>query len=517
MAGELPSHPPGLERSAAGNHNPWLVAVIVSMATFMEVLDTSVANVSLPHIAGTMAVSLDESTWVLTSYLVSNAIILPISGWLSHVVGRKRFYMLCVGLFGASSLLCGFAPTLGWLIVFRVIQGLGGGGLAPSEQAILADSFTPRQRGPAFALYGIAVVVAPTIGPTLGGWITDTSTWRWIFFINVPVCLLSLALSYWILVDPPAVRRDREDLLRGGLKIDFLGFALVAIGLGCLQLVLDKGERDDWFGSNFITSFILVSGICLLALVWWEFHTDEPIVDLPLMRFRHFAASMAVMFVTGFMLTSTTQMIPQFLQTLMGYDATKAGLALTAGGFATLAMMPVVGALLRHVQPKYLIIFGLVIEGLACLYLEGFNLQISFGHAALARMFQGVGLPFLFVPITTTSYAGLPPAKSNNASALINTMRNLGGSFGISVATTLLATRGQFHHARMAEGITAFSPAYQARGSLSLSAIDQLIQRQAEMWSYIDIFRLLALLAACAIPVALLLRHVDPHESHAAH
>jgi DHA2 family multidrug resistance protein len=505
-----------LERSAAGDHNPWLVAIIVSMATFMEVLDTSIANVSLQHIAGTMAASQEESTWVLTSYLVSNAVILPISGWLSRVVGRKRFYMVCVGLFGASSLLCGLAPSLAWLIFFRILQGLGGGGLAPSEQSILADSFTPAQRGQAFALYGIAVVVAPTLGPTLGGFITDSFSWRWIFLINVPVCLLSLFLSGMVLVDPPAVKKDREDALKGGLKVDFLGFILVAVGLGCLQVVLDKGTEDDWFASDFILVFGLISAISLVALVIWELNHDDPIVDLPLLRNRNFAAAMTVMFVTGFILVSTTQILPQFLQSIMGYNATNAGLALTAGGAATLVMMPIVGALIRKVQPKYLIAFGLAVEALACLHLQGFNTEISFGHAAIARMFQGAGLPFLFVPITTVSYAGLPPGKSNNAAALINTMRNLGGSFGISAAVGILTHRGQFHHARLAESVTHFSRAPLTSGP-SLSAFDQVLDRQAQMWSYIDVFKTLTVLAACAIPVAFLLRSLKPEEAHAGH
>jgi DHA2 family multidrug resistance protein len=499
-----------LERSAAGNHNPWLIAIVVSMATFMEVLDTSIANVSLQHIAGSMAASQDESTWVLTSYLVSNAVILPISGWLSRVVGRKRLYMICVGLFGFSSLLCGLAPSLAWLIVFRIMQGLGGGGLAPSEQSILADSFPPEQRGQAFALYGIAVVVAPTLGPTLGGFITDSFSWRWIFLINVPVCLLSLFLSGLLLVDPPAVLRDREEELKGGLKVDVLGFILVAVGLSCLQVVLDKGTEDDWFASDFILGFALVSALSLIALVIWELNHDDPIVDLPLMRSRNFSAAMLVMFVTGFILISTTQMLPQFLQAIMGYTAMKAGLALTAGGCATLAMMPIAGTLVRKVQPKYLIAFGLLVEGLACLYLRGFNTEISFGHAALGRMFQGVGLPFLFVPITTISYVGLPPGKSNNASALINTMRNLGGSFGISVAVGLLARRGQFHHARLAETATVFS---RRIAGTPLAAFGQALERQAEMLSYIDVFVFLALVAACAIPLSFLLGKVKPGEA----
>jgi DHA2 family multidrug resistance protein len=504
-----------LERSAAGDHNPWLIAVIVSMATFMEVLDTSIANVSLQHIAGSMAASLEESTWILTSYLVSNAVILPISGWLSRVVGRKRFYMICVAVFGASSLLCGLAPSLGWLIFFRVLQGLGGGGLAPSEQSILADSFPPEKRGQAFAVYGIAVVVAPTLGPMLGGVITDTFSWRWIFFINVPVCLLSLSLAGMFLVDPPAVTAERDEALKGGLRFDYLGFILVAVGLACLQVVLDKGTEDDWFASDFVLIFAVISAISLVALVFWELNHDDPIVDLPLMRSGNFASAMVVMFVTGFILISTTQMIPQFLQSIMGYTATKAGLALTAGGCATLVMMPVVGALLRKIQPKYLIGFGLIIESLACLYLRGFDTNINFGHAALGRMFQGFGLPFLFVPITTVSYAGLPPGKSNNASALINTMRNLGGSFGISTAVGLLARRGQYHHARLAETVTLFTrPHPDAAGKLA--AFGQVVERQAEMLSYIDVFMFIAVLAACAIPFTFLLRGIDQGKTHAA-
>jgi DHA2 family multidrug resistance protein len=503
----------GLERSAAGDHNPWLVAVIVSMATFMEVLDTSIANVSLQHIAGSMAASQDESTWVLTSYLVSNAVILPISGWLSRVVGRKRFYMVCVAVFGASSLLCGLAPSLGWLIVFRVLQGLGGGGLAPSEQSILADSFPENKRGQAFALYGVAVVVAPTLGPTLGGFITDSFSWRWIFLINVPVCLVSLLLSGSILTDPPAVQKERDDAIKGGLKIDVLGFILVAVGLACLQVVLDKGTEDDWFASDFILTFGVISAISLTALVFWELNHDDPIVDLPLLRNRNFASAMVVMFVTGFILISTTQMLPQFLQSVMGYTATDAGLALTAGGCATLVMMPIVGGLIRKIQPKYLIAFGLVVESVACLYLRGFNTEINFGHAALGRMFQGVGLPFLFVPITTVSYAGLPPGKSNNASALINTMRNLGGSFGISMAVGLLTRRGQYHHSRLGETFTVFTRLRSGSGE-SLATFGRALERHAEMLSYIDVFMFLAILAACVVPVTFLLREVNPGEGH---
>jgi len=333
----------------------------------------------------------------------------------------------------------------------------------------------------------------------------------------VPVCLLSLFLSWKILVDPPPVENDRKQALRGGLKVDFLGFILVAAGLGCLQVVLDKGQEDDWFSSDFILVFALVSLISLAALVVWELCQDDPIVDLPLMKNRSFSAAMVVMFVTGFILISTTQILPQYLQSLMGYDATKAGLALTAGGVVTLCLMPVSGLLIRRVQPKYMIAFGLAVEAAACLYLRGFNTEISFRHVALGRMFQAAGLPFLFVPITTVAYAGLPPGKSNNASALINTMRNLGGSFGISVATTVLARRGQFHHARLAESITALAPAYQARGpSFSIQALIQTVQRQAQMLTYIDIFNLLAIVAAAAIPTTFFLRQLKPNQPQGA-
>jgi DHA2 family multidrug resistance protein len=487
------------------------------MATFMEVLDTSIANVSLQHIAGALSTSVDESTWVLTSYLVANAIILPCSGWLATVIGRKRFYLLCVALFGASSLLCGIAPSLGWLLLFRVLQGIGGGGLAPSEQSILADTFPPEKRGQAFALYGVAVVVAPTLGPTLGGFITDNASWRWIFLINVPVCLASLALSSHLLHDPPAVRRDREQALRGGLRMDYVGFVLVALGLGCLQIVLDRGQEDDWFSSNRVLVFTIISLLALVFLTIWELSHERPIVDLPLLKNRNFAAAIFMMFVTGFVMLSTTQLLPRFLQSVMGYTATKAGMALTAGGFATMLVMPIAGALLRFVQPRVLIAIGLAIEALAAWHLSGFNTEISFAHAAWARVFQGIGLPLLFVPITTASYAGLPPDKSNNASALLNSMRNLGASVGISVGTTLLARRGQFHHERLVESLARVPQFASTQGASMLQNIDRVVQRQADMLSYIDVFWFVAIVAAAAIPLTLVLRRLRPEDARSAH
>ncbi len=507
------SRPPSPARSMTGGRNPWAIAVVVSIATFMEVLDTAIANVSLRHIAGAMAAGYDESTWILTSYLISNAIILPISGWLATTIGRKRFYMICVALFTASSLLCALAPSLMLLITFRVLQGLGGGGLAPSEQAILADIFPPEKHGPAFALYGITVVVAPALGPTLGGWITDTYSWRWIFLINVPVGALSLGLTGLLLHDPQGAARRRP-------RVDVLGFGLVTLGLGCLEVVLDKGQREDWFASNFIVWFSVIAAVALLALVIRELTHPDPVVDLPLLRDRSFAVCNVVMFATGFLLYSTTQFLPQLLQTSLGYTALDAGLVLTPGGLATMAMMPVAGTLTRRVPPGLLMAAGMAVEAAALWHMSGFDPQISYAHAAWARVYQGLGLPLLFVPITSTAYAGLPPGKSNNASALINLARNVGGSAGISLSQTVLAQRAQFHQARLVGRLTPLEPAYrhalaafaqqlgggpQGRAR-ALAHLGSVLHRQAEMLAYIDIFRLLMLAAVVIAPLALLLR-----------
>ena len=431
------------------------------MATFMEVLDTSIANVSLRHIAGSLAASLDESTWVLTSYLVANAIILPISGWLATVIGRKRFYMGCVALFTVSSVLCGFAPSLTWLIVFRVLQGFGGGGLAPSEQSILADSFPPAKRGMAFALYGVAVVVAPAVGPTLGGWITDNYSWHWIFFINLPVGLLSLALSYFVLVEPPA---ETDSPPQAAWPADCGSITSASdwwpLGLGTLQIVLDKGQRDDWFGSNFIVTLSVISAIALTALVVWEMIRPEPIVDLPLLKNRGFAASFVLMFALGFVLFGTTQLLPQMVQDVLGYTATEAGLVITPGGFAVMAMMPLVGLLLKKVQARTLIAFGLIVEAVSLFNYSGLNSLVAFGNVAWGRVVQAAGIAFLFVPISTVAYLNLPAGKNNSASALVNLARNLGGSFGISFGTTMLARRSQFHQTRLVSHLTPYDAAY---------------------------------------------------------
>jgi DHA2 family multidrug resistance protein len=515
------------ERSAAGGHNPYLIAFVVSIATFMEVLDTTIANVALRYIAGGLAVGIDESTYVITSYLVANAIVLSISGWLATVIGRKRFYMMCVATFTIASLLCGFAWSLESLVLFRILQGIGGGGMATSEQAILADSFPPAKRGQAFAIYGIAVVVAPVIGPTLGGWITDTYSWHWVFLINVPMGLLSLFLVGTLVGEPSGAEEERRKLLSKGLQFDYLGFVFVAVGLGALEFVLDEGQRNDWFGSSMIVGFALLSGFCLLALIPWELAREDPIVDIRLLGQRQFGACFLVMLGTGAVLIATTQMLPQLLQTELNYTATLAGLALSPGGIITMVMMPVVGRLVSIVQPKYLIVVGGAIVAVTMWHLTGLTGDITYGYAAVSRIMLGAGLPFLFLPVTTASYDGVPPDRTNQASALINVARNLGGSMGVALSQTMLAQRQQFHQSRLIEHIAPSDVGYQqtidmmtrffqAQGSNASDAssqaiawVGQTLQRQIDLLAYIDVFWLLMIVGAILIPIALILRPID--------
>jgi DHA2 family multidrug resistance protein len=507
--------------------NPWLIAVTVSLATFMEVMDTSIANVSLRHIAGSLAAGQSESTWVLTSYLVSNAIVLPISGWLSSVVGRKRFYMSCVVLFTFSSFLCGIAPNLPMLLLFRILQGIGGGGLAPSEQAILTDTFPPQKRGQAFAVYGVAVVVAPALGPALGGWITDNYNWRWIFFINIPVGILSLALTWFLVKDSAAAKKEHDSVWKNGLKVDYLGFGLLALGLGCLQVVLDKGQEDDWFGSTFITIFAILAVLGILGTIVRELTYANPIVDLPLFKDLPFLFTNITMFAVFFILLSTTELLPQFVQQLMGYDATKAGLILMPGGLLIMALMPIVGRLIGVIQPKWVIGVGLLIEAASMQYMTHLDTDVSFKTLALARMFQASGLAFLFVPINTIAYIGLPEGKSNNASALINTMRNLGGSVGVSLGVTLLDRRSQFHQNRLVSHVTPYAYGYQtairkaSAGFLSnssaavtatgrgIGSIYHTVQNQAAMLAYIDVFKILSIGSLLFVVLIFFLKKID--------
>ena len=510
--------------------NPWLIALVVTLASFMEVLDTSIANVALPHIAGGLSSSEDEATWVLTSYLVSNAIILPLSGWFSVLIGRKRFYMVCVAMFTLSSFLCGIAPSLALLVLFRVLQGIGGGGLQPSEQAILADTFLPRQRGMAFAIYGIAVVTAPAIGPTLGGWITDNFTWRWIFFINIPVGIVSMILTSVMVDDPPYFTKDRMQKLKGKLQVDYWGIIFIALGLGFLQIVLDKGERDDWWASNFIRTCIVISVAGLILAVYWELTHKDPVVDLSLLKNRSFAIPAFLMFMVGVILLGSTVLIPQYLQLVIGYSATEAGLAISPGGILVMCMLPFVGILLGKVEARWLIGLGLAITSLALIHMTTFNTEISYRYAAVARCFQAAGLAFLFVPINTAAYAFVPPGKNNAASGLINLARNIGGSVGISLVTTILDRRSQFHQNRLIEFTTplnprfnasmhaitgVFGPGYSGNGPYAL--MFRNLERQAETLSYIDCFWVLGVGFAVLIPLVFLIKKSTPGRGAAAH
>jgi DHA2 family multidrug resistance protein len=513
-------------RSAAGDRSPWLIASVVSIATFMLVLDTSIANVALRQIAGSLAAGVDESTWVITTYLVASAIIIPVSGWLSEVIGRKRYYMICVALFTIASLLCGLATSLPMLIVFRVVQGLGGGGMAPSEQAIIADTFPPAKRAAAFALYGVAVIVAPTVGPTIGGWITDNYSWHWIFFINVPVGIISLLLVQWLVVEPPVLEKERADRLSGGLKVDWLGFVLVALFLGCLEIVLDKGQEEDWFQSNFIISFTVISAMACLFFVPWELSRNDPIVNIRLLLQRQFVTAFCLMLAVGAVLFSSTQLMPQLLQADYAYTATISGLALMPGGLAMLLLMPVAGRLGSLVQPKYMMAAGMAMISIGMWYSTSLEQGASFGYFAWTRVFQVVGLPFLFVPISTVAYSGLRPEDTGQASSLINVARNLGGSIGVSLANTELAQRAQFHQSRLVESTIPSSVNYQhaverlteffvGQGSSLVAAqrqavgwIGQTISGQSVLLSYIDVFWSFAIFALLMVPLALTLKAV---------
>jgi MFS transporter, DHA2 family, multidrug resistance protein len=435
--------------------NPWVIAVTVALAAFMEVLDTSIANVALPYIAGSLGASNDQSTWVLTSYLVSNAIVLPVSGWFASVLGRKRFFLSCLVIFTVSSLLCGIAPSLAAIIVFRILQGAGGGGLQPMAQAILADTFPPEQRGLAFALYGVTAIIAPTIGPTLGGWITDNYSWRWIFFINLPVGILTLMLVFRLVEDPPWLKRARG----AGIKFDYVGFSLLAVGIGALQVMLDKGQEDDWFGSHFILTLAILAAVGLVACVLWEWFQERPIIDVRLFKNLNFLSANGMMFVLGVLLFASLVMMPLYLQSLMGYTAESAGLVLSGGGVLLLFMMPVVGILSSKIEARYLVAFGWLTLAIG-MYISSrwLDLDISFGAASTLRLIQVFGLGFLFVPINLVSYVGMPLEKSGSVAGLINFMRNIGSSVGTSMVTTLIARRAQFHQVYLAAHVTPGQP-----------------------------------------------------------
>jgi MFS transporter, DHA2 family, multidrug resistance protein len=505
--------------------NPWLIAGTVILATFMEVLDTSVANVALPHIAGNLSAGIDESTWVLTSYLVSNAIVLPITGWLSTLFGRKRFFIVCIVIFTISSLLCGLAPTLPLLVFFRVLQGAGGGGLQPISQAILVDTFPREKQGMAMAVYGMGVVVAPTLGPTLGGWITDSFSWRWIFLLNVPIGIIAVLLALALIRDPAnAVRKS----FRQGLRIDFLGLGLLSLGLGFLQIVMDKGERDDWFGSPFILWSTVIAVGALIATVVWELKAEHPVIELRLFKDRNFLISTFMMYVLGFVLYSTTALLPLLLQTVMGYTAMQSGLVLLPGGLVLVAILPFVGWLLGKVEPRWIVVFGLCIIACGLILLSHFSLQADMQAAIWGWIVSRTGTAFLFVPINVMAFYFVAPNKTNDATGLINLARNLGASMGISLAATMLDRRAQFHQASLAGDMHGGSGLYHSameqlsrmlmtRGENAARAahvanglLYQELQRQATMFAFVDNFWLMAMICVAVIPLLFLVKKAKP-------
>ena len=497
--------------------NKWIVALTVMLPTFIEIMDISVVNVSLPHIQGSLSAGLDEVTWVLTSYLISNAIIIPISGWLAGIFGRKRYLIFSLILFTASSVVCGAAFSLAILIIARIFQGIGGGGLQPISQAILLESFPQEERGLAMAFFGMGVVLAPIMGPVVGGWITDVWSWRWVFYINLPAGLLAIALVYLFVHDPGYIRRRL-------LKIDTWGLFLLAVGLGCLQIVLDKGQRDDWFSSNFIIAFSLISGTALMLLLIRELRIPHPVVNLRIFRDRSFAIGNLIMFAGFFCLFASIVLLPLYLQNLMGYNALWAGLVLGPGGIAAFLIMPLAGIMMKiNVSPRLLLGIGLSICAYALWLMSGFDLEASFRAVVIPRLIQGFGLGLFFVPLSAATFTGIPNEETGNASGIFNLLRNLGGSFGVAFSTTILARRSQLHQTFLAENVTPYNPSYQhyydriqqflqahqqpvAGHSAVLDEIYQRVMRQASMLAFNDTFWLLALATAALVMLTFFFR-----------
>jgi DHA2 family multidrug resistance protein len=518
--------------TSAPRFNPWVIAMTVTLATFMEVLDTSIANVALPHIAGNLGATPDESTWVQTSYLVSNAIILPMSGWISTRIGRKRFYMMCVVLFTLSSMLCGLAATLPMLVLFRVMQGLGGGGLGPSEQAILADTFTPEKRNMGFAIYGMAIVVAPAIGPTLGGWITDNYSWHWIFYINVPIGILSLFLTQRVVHDPPHVVAARSN--RGG-RTDFLGITTIVLGVGLLQYVLDKGEQLEWFDSGIIRTAAVISGLALVVMIWREWTHANPIIQLRLLKNRNFASATISNFTLGVVLNGSTILIPQFLQLQLGYSAERAGWALSPAGIALAVLMPVAGILGSKFDPRKVIAVGFLLTSASMFWMMRITPDVDFKTIVWMRVFQVMGLPLIFIPISTLAYVGMRQGDNNQVSGISNFVRNLGGAIGVSFLVSYLTRHRQISRVDLASHLhrgnvffDRFVGALQQSairggssvadaGQRSLAQLQQMVDAQANILAFISAFFVLGVIVALLVPLPFLMKRPSPEELAAPH
>jgi MFS transporter, DHA2 family, multidrug resistance protein len=507
--------------------NPWIVAIAVMFATFMEVLDTTVVNVSLPHIASTMSATTEEATWVLTSYLVANAIILPMTGWLASRLGRKRLLMWSTMGFTAASVLCGIAPNLASLVLFRIIQGATGGALQPLSQAVLLESFKPEDRGRAMGFWGLGIVVAPILGPVVGGWITETYNWRWVFYINLPVGAASLIMIQMYVFDPPYLKK-----LSTG--IDYWGMGMLVVGIGALQFVLDKGQQEDWFASNMIVALSIVSAVTLIALVIYELRAESPIVDLRVFKNRTYATGVFLMTVVGFALYGSLVLLPLMLQTLLGYSSLEAGKAMAPRGVGSMIMMPIVGMLTTKIDPRRLLVLGLIIGGMTMWWLGQINLNAGPWDIMIPQFLQGAGMALLFVPLTTVSMASIQPQKMGNATSLFNLMRNIGGGVGIAVTGTYLARHRQVVGAMLGENVSVYDPQTQstlnqivqglvAAGNDITTATQRayfilhgMVARQASMVSFVTIFRLMGILFLVMIPLVLLMRRPSKAASPAA-
>ncbi len=514
-----------MEHAASDAHwkprsSPWLIAVVVTLAAFMEILDSTIVNVSLPHIAGSLASTYDEATWTLTSYLVANGVVLPISGSLGRIIGRKRYFMICIAMFTVASFLCGIATSLPELVIFRLLQGLFGGGLQPNQQSIILDTFEPSQRGRAFSIVAVAVIFAPIIGPTLGGYITDAYSWRWIFFLNVPIGVAAVFLVDILVEDPPWVQRDRERWA----NLDFTGISLIAIGLGSLQIMLDKGEDNDWFTSPFIRMMGIIAVVGIITAIVWLLQAKKPVLDLRMFKDRNFTVGSLVVMAIFAILYSSAVLIPQLAQTHLDYTAEWAGLVLSPGGVVVLLLIPLVSRLLPHVQTRYIIAFGFFVLGCALLYSTNLTPTLSFWDLAMLRMAQTAGLAFLFVPNSAITYSTLPRRLNADASSMYVMLRNIAGSVGISLGTAMVVDQTQVHHAYLAGHLTPLNPAFNALvhtdehalralgyapdtlHATAMGLINQQLNLQAAILSYVDVFSVTAIMAFCMVPVVLLFR-----------
>jgi MFS transporter, DHA2 family, multidrug resistance protein len=506
------------------NINKWLITITVMLPAIMEIVDTSVANVALPHMQGSLNAGTDEITWVLTSYLVSNAVVLPMTGWLARVFGRKRFLITCIILFTMASFMCGAAPTLGLLIFFRVLQGAAGGALIPMSQAIMMETFPPYQQGMAMAIFGVGAMFGPIIGPALGGWITDNLSWRWIFYINIPIGIVAVIMASFFIYDPSYLKRSKEKM-----SVDYWGLALLIIGLGALQIVLDKGQQEDWFNSPFILACSALSALTLISLVYVELTHPHPIVNLRLFKNISFSAGNLIMFAVGFCLYSSIMLIPLFLQTLMGYNATMAGMVLAPGGVATLICMPFVGAIIQRYDGRKVVLMGLLVGASAMFIMQRFSLEAAYADFVWPRIVLGVGLAMTFVPLTTVTLSTIAKEEMGNATGIFSLLRNIGGSVGIAISATLLSRYSQFYQTSLAAHVTPYSPTVQSRIAMlksatmargldavaaeksALAIIYGTVRRQAAMLAYNRIFFIVGLAFLVIIPLLLLLKKPQRH------